>query len=251
MYTLTTAKDIAARFESLSAIDDGQQWAEWSELYAAIRDRGESVTLRDIVTASKATRYAMAQSTVQDCVLAAGFTSNPHAVDELTARFTGKRPTRVHTMVRAALVAIGKGGTPAVRELADGLAGELATIDAGKKKDKPAEAAKKTRAAIVALVKLGQATEEQKNRRKARPEKSSNDDGVFSEIMASAEEGPAPKALTVAEYLAAMSGSLGKVGEAAANGKLTASDREAWAAFRDQAAAIDAVINSNRINRSA
>jgi hypothetical protein len=136
MNTLTTAQDIATRFESLSAIDDGQQWAEWCELYAAIRDRGDTVTLQDIVNASKSTRYPMAQSTVQDCALAAGFTSNPHAVDVLTERYAGKRPVRVHSMIRAALVAIGKGGTGSVRELSDGLAGDLATIDAGKKKDK-------------------------------------------------------------------------------------------------------------------
>jgi hypothetical protein len=243
MSNTITASTLASNYAALSALDVDQRWSEWSTLYASFRDRPKAITLADIVKASKGTDYPLSQSAVQDCILAAGFTDNPHAAALLTDRFAGKRPTRVHTMVRAALVALGKGATGSVRDMAALLASDLDAIANGKKKDKEDAARKRVRTALADLVAAGKS---EAKPRKARPE------GVEIEGDPVAGDAPeqAPKVpLTGAEYLAAASGPVTKFGEIAANGKATNIDREAWAAFRDQVTAIDAIVNSNRAGR--
>jgi len=239
-----TANTLASNYAALSALDVDQRWQEWSTLYASFRDRPKSITLADIVKASKGTEYPLSQSAVQDCILAAGFTDNPYAAELLAERFAGKRPTRVHTMVRAALVALGKGATGSVRDMAALLASDLDAIANGKKKDKGDAARKRVKSALSDLVAAGKS---EPKARKARPE---GVDAVEGDAAPADAPDQAPKApLTIAEYLAATSGNVTKVGEMAANGKVTNPDREAWATFRDQVLAIDAVMNSNRAGR--
>jgi hypothetical protein len=146
-------------------------------------------------------------------------------------------------MVRAALVALGKGATGSVRDMAALLASDLDAIASGKKKDTTDAARKRVKSALSDLVAAGKS---EVKPRKARPE------GVEVEGDAAPADAPdqAPKVpLTIAEYLAATSGNVTKVGEMAANGKVTNPDREAWSVFRDQVLAIDAVMNSNRAGR--
>jgi len=195
----TTAKELAGRYAELTAADSDQRWAAWSDLYAAIADRPDTVSINDIVAASKATDYPMGKSTVTDCVLAAEFTRSPLAASILAERYAGKRPTRVHSMVRAVIVK-GKGGTATVRELAATLAGDIA--------------------------KAGKAKDAEDRERKA-----------------------VNKALAVAEYLAAMAGSVGKIGELVANGKVTPADLEAIAAHVDRMRDIQTLAQSNRAQR--
>jgi hypothetical protein len=238
----TTAKELAGRYAELTAADSDQRWAAWSDLYTAIADRPDTVSIVDIVAASKATDYPMGKSTVTDCVLAAEFTRSPLAASILAERYAGKRPTRVHSMVRAVIVK-GKGGTATVRELASTLAGDIAK--AGKAKDAEDRERKAVNKALAGLLKAGKV---EPGKRKARPAAESVET-VEGQSVETVETPKVP--LTVAEYLAAMAGSVGKIGELVANGKVTPADREAWAAFREQVAAIDAIVNSNRGQRRA
>jgi len=244
MSNTITARALADRFAELSAMDSDQRWSQWSDLYRAMRDRPAEITLKDLVAASKATTYPMGQSTVQDCILAADFCDNPHADSILSQKYEGKRPTRVHTLVRAAIVAIGKGATATVRGMAVDMSAELTKISGGKRAA-DAKADKSRKVVAATLAELTKAGTPVAGKRKPRPaaEKS---DTVAAPVAAETVQDQ-PK--TGAEYLAAMSGVLGKFGDMAANGRLVAADREAWTAFRERVAAIDALVNSNRAGR--
>jgi hypothetical protein len=237
----TTAKELAGRYAELTAADSDQRWAAWSDLYAAIADRPDTVSINDIVAASKATDYPMGKSTVTDCVLAAEFTRSPLAASILAERYAGKRPTRVHSMVRAVIVK-GKGGTATVRELAATLAGDIAK--AGKAKDAEDRERKAVNKALAGLLKAGKV---EPGKRKPRPAAES---GQTVEPGQSVETVETPKVpLTVAEYLAAMAGNVGKIGELVANGKVTPADLEAIAAHNDRMRDIQALAQSNRTQR--
>jgi len=239
----TTAKELAGRYAELTAADSDQRWQAWSDLYAAIADRPDTVSIVDIVAASKATDYPMGKSTVTDCVLAAEFTRSPLAASILAERYAGKRPTRVHSMVRAVIVK-GKGGTATVRELASTLAGDIAK--AGKAKDAEDRERKAVNKALAGLLKAGKA---EPGKRKARPGAESVDtpEGQTVETVETVETPKVP--LTVAEYLAAMAGSVGKIAELVANGKVTPADLEAIAAHNDRMRDIQALAQSNRTQR--
>ena len=243
-----TAQALATTYAELTASDNDQRWQQWADLYTAMSNRPKEITLKDITAASKATAYPMGQSVVQDCILAATFTASPLASEVLASRYADKKPVRVHTLIRK-VINTGKGGTATVKELADILSAKCAKIEASKDdaETKAGKVSKAIDAAIGELLKAGKV----EVKRAAQPEgKASKDD---------APEGDAPETgkgadvapLTVAEYLATMSGTLGKVGELVANGKVNAADLDALAAHLERVQQITTLAQSNRVRRSA
>jgi hypothetical protein len=243
-----TAQALATTYAELTASDNDQRWQQWAELYAAMSNRPKDITLKDITAASKATAYPMGQSVVQDCILAATFTASPLASEVLASRYADKKPVRVHTLIRK-VINTGKGGTATVKDLADTLAAKCAKIDASKDDaaTKAGKVSKAIDAAIGELLKAGKVEVKRAAQPEGKASKGDAPEGDAPETVKDAASTP----LTGAEYLAVTSGPLGKFGEMAANGRLVAADREAWAAFRDRVAAIDGIVNSNRMGRSA
>jgi len=243
-----TAQGLATTYAELTASDNDQRWQQWADLYTAMADRPKEITLKDITAASKATAYPMGQSVVQDCILSATFTASPLAADVLASRYADKKPVRVHTLIRK-VINTGKGGTATVKEIADILAAKCAKVEASKD-DAETKAAKVSKAidtAIGELLKAGKV----ESKRAAQPEgKASKDDAPEDGAPAMAKDAVSTP-LTVAEYLATMSGTLGKVGELVANGKVTAADLDALAAHLERVQQITTLAQSNRVRRSA
>ena len=242
-----TAQTLAAEYAALSAADVDQRWGAWSAVYRAFRDRPSTVTLKDIVAASKGSDYPLSQSTVQDMILAAAFTDNPHADGILASRYADKRPVRVHSLVRA-VVNQGKGGTATVRAMADGLAESLAKIETAKGASKGQIHEKSARAvgkAIDELTRAGKSANAGK--RAARPE--GNSKGSASDAGEKAT--PEGKNMTPAQRFATFAPQLKLTGDAAACGKWTQADIDAARAMVEQLTAQITLAQNNRTRRSA